>query len=88
MTNCQQIAFADIKPKLSGKRLQVYNAIAQAPKTLIELCEALQWQINCISGRVSELAKMGAIEEVGVRKNPLSGKNMTVWQVKELNLFS
>jgi len=87
MTTCQVKSWIDLQGKITGKRLEVLNALKEKPMTLNEICEFLGWAINCVSGRVSELRKMGVIEIAGGKINPASGKSVTVWAVKQLDLF-
>lgn len=44
-----------------------------------EIAEALNWPINCVTGRVTELLGIGAVAEPGMcRINPESGKSCNV----------
>lgn len=87
MTVCQVNSWMDLQSKIKGKRKAVYDALQVRAMTLGELCKWLGWQINCVSGRVSELSKLGVIEEAGYKINPDSQKKVTVWAVKQLDLF-
>lgn len=65
------------------RREQVFRAIESSPtgRTLFELVVALNWPINRISGRVTELHKRGVIRDSGRRRiNPASGKSGIVWE--------
>lgn len=62
------------------KRMLVLEAIRKNHgATLFELVRILNWPVNRISGRVTELAKRGLIVEVGAKINPESGKRGAVW---------
>lgn len=87
MTICQRASWIELQKKIKGKRLEVYKALQVRSMTLGEICQFLGWQINCVSGRVSELKRLGAIEEAGMKINPDSQKMVTVWAVKQLDLF-
>lgn len=69
--------------RLPEKRRKVAEAIKTCPGTLAELSFRLGWAINRVSGRVSELAKMGIVRDSGHRRiNPDSGKPGIVWAVR------
>jgi predicted Rossmann fold nucleotide-binding protein DprA/Smf involved in DNA uptake len=87
MTTNQIKSWVDIQSKIKGRRKSVLDALKQKPMALFQLCDFLGWQINCISGRVSELSKMGIIEQVGSIRNPQSNKLVSVWGVKQFDLF-
>lgn len=63
------------------KQMRVLQAIKKNKgATLFELCKILNWPVNRISGRVTELSKMGFILDSGIRKiNPDSKKSGIVW---------
>ena len=87
MTNAQLSSWADIKEHLQGRRKEVFDALMNRAMTLFELCSCLGWQINCVSGRVSELKKMGIVEVIGEKVNPQSNKKVSVFGVRQLELF-
>jgi len=72
----RQEAFQEILPTLPAKRAAVLSAISSQGEhgaTLDELVGILNWRINRISGRVSELQKSGYLTECGTRGR------QTVW---------
>jgi len=77
-------AFKDLQPKISDRHNTIISEIFKrgigGGMTLFELEKALGWPINRISGRITELAKAGLVQDIGVRReNPASGKNGIVW---------
>lgn len=81
-------SYLELQETVSGKRKTIYDALKVKSMTLFELKEHLGWEINSISGRVTELKNLGIIEETDLkRKNPSSGKFGIVYAVKELNLI-
>ena len=80
-------SWIDLQNVIKGKRKEIYHMLRSRPMTLFELKNCLNWEINSISGRVTELARLGLIEACGTRINPKSGKQGTVWQAKQLELF-
>lgn len=87
MTKCSVKSWVELQDKITGRRLEVLNTLKIKPMTLNEICEVLGWAINCVSGRVSELRRMGVLEIAGDKINPASGKSVTVWAVKQMDLF-
>lgn len=67
----------------SVKQMTVLKAIkANKGATFFELVEILQWPINCITGRVNELCKVGLVKDSGKTKlNPKTRKSGIVWRV-------
>lgn len=69
-------AFTKILPTLPAKRRMVYEQVlAQGDRgaTYAELVSLMQWGINRVSGRVTELFQRGYVREAGARGG------QTVW---------
>ena len=63
------------KQELVFRAIKSYNGL-----TLFELVKILDWPVNRISGRISDLTKQGKIKDSGShRVNPESGKSGIVW---------
>ena len=67
-------AFVAIQPRLPKKQKEVFRILQEATAqgvdmTNYELAKALHWQINCVTGRVNELVKMGLVARAGRRWN-------------------
>lgn len=90
----QQQAWDSIQGKLGAHQRAVLAMIRERRQiTMQGLSDALHWTINCVSGRVTELAKEGLIRDSGVRTiNPATGRRCTVWEIaaapEQLHLFS
>lgn len=86
MSETRDAAFAAIQPTLNQKQLLVLCHITTATivhegLTLFELVRKMEWPVNRISGRVTELRKAGKIIDSGARRvNPESGKSAVVWK--------
>lgn len=72
---------------LTGRKLEVFNALKDKAMTNTELCAVLRLPINCISGRSSELLKKGLIEVIGTRRSTYSNKPNSIYAVRQLFLF-
>lgn len=81
MRDTQATAYQEIRETLPEKRRIVLNAIdTLGLATLIEIANWLGWPINSVSGRVTELAKDGLIEDSGQRATNPSGKKAILWK--------
>jgi len=78
-------AYQDIKDKLPERRRKVFEVIARSKGVAsFEIAMILNWPINCVSGRVTELADAGIIEDKSGRvSNPRSSKANILWEVAE-----
>lgn len=84
MRDTQLDAWDDLQETVAGKRQRVLVAIQESKNhgaTLFELSNILNWPINRVSGRVTELSKLGLIVDSKERRiNPSSGKKGIVWR--------
>lgn len=71
---------------LGARQKQVYEVIkfytdaGQAvTNKLIGIC--LSWPINCVTGRVNELMKLGLIEPAGKVYDATTNRNVTVFKI-------
>jgi predicted transcriptional regulator len=74
-------AFESLQETIEQKREKVLSAIrANGGATLFQLVGILNWPVNRISGRVTELKNQGKIYDSGRRlQNPSSGVKGIVW---------
>jgi hypothetical protein len=79
-------AYLALKPKLSQRQGQVLYSVEHLGEAcLFDLVDWLQWPVNCVSGRITELVKRGLLEDSRKRRaNPNSGKLAIVWRVAEV----
>ena len=82
MKQTQLEAYKSIENK-NVKQMTVLKAIKENKgATFFELVEILDWPINCITGRVNELCKIGLVKDSGkTKQNPKSKKSGIVWRV-------
>ena len=65
-------------------RERVLKQLAAGPATADECAAALGLTVLQSRPRVSELLKMGRIEDSGGRRRNASGKSATVWRLREV----
>jgi len=86
MRDTQMNAWDSIQAELPASRLRVIEVIAQAGPfgiTTIGISNALRLPINCISGRVTELADKGHVKDSGRRGINPSGKPAILWVLRD-----
>lgn len=80
-----QLAYSQIKNKLGAKQEQVYQVINKLSRASNEqIADYLDWPINRVTGRCTELRNFGLITVDGVTRNK-SGASAKVWVVKSLS---
>jgi predicted ArsR family transcriptional regulator len=63
-------AYNDIIDGIGGKRREVLDVIIRLGEaTRQDIGEDLGWPINAVTGRVTELLELGAIDEVGTDRS-------------------
>ena len=81
-----------IAPKANTLKRQCLQAFAAGPAsglTADECAEVMEKSPFSIRPRVTELARIGAIEDSETRRTNLSGKTAIVWRIKwKTDLFS
>lgn len=77
-------AYLSILDSLGEKRRIVYQAIKHMRgATNHQIAEFLNWPINCVTGRVSELRKMFLIKSERKNGNTFSGNDHAIWEITE-----
>lgn len=71
-----------VLPTLSGRKLEVLNAIKElgGKADMWEIGQYLNRALNTFSGRISELKKMGLIEDTNENKKHHES-NFTIWRI-------
>lgn len=73
----------DSVQELGNKQAEVLEKIEELqPCSNKEIAKALGWEINRVTGRVNELAKMGIIKSEQVARNNI-GRLEKLWEIKE-----
>lgn len=84
----QREAWDSIQETLPTSRLEVFKHIAcfgAFGVTTMMVASRLGWPINCVSGRITELAKSGLIKDSGRRGINHSGKKAILWVLAKEN---
>ncbi len=73
-----------LKPTISGKRQQVYDVILTKKQvTNRMIAKELGWDINRVTGRVTELVSLGMIAAVGTHFDKDTNRTVTLWGLWE-----
>lgn len=82
MTFTSKLAYGSLQD-LGNKQMEVLEKIEELqPCSNKTIAEALNWEINRVTGRVNELAKKGIIKSEKVARNNI-GRLEKLWQIKE-----
>lgn len=86
MRDTQRESWDALQAKLPVHRGAVLAMIRERRQITTQgLSDALKWPINCVSGRVTELADAGFIRDSGKRAiNPISGRRAIVWEINDI----
>jgi hypothetical protein len=77
-------AYNAIYSKIGDKQRKVYEAIGELGiATNEQIAEYLDWPINCVTGRVTELRKFGMVGVEGIQKGS-SGHSAKAWGVRDM----
>lgn len=82
MRDTQLAAYNDIQGHLTDRQQSVLRVIRlqREGMSLLQIASALDWPINSVSGRVTELNRAGMVVDNGIRVVNPSGKKAIVWQ--------
>lgn len=75
-------ATREVKAVATGLRFAVLGVLKTRPMTADETAAALNQSVLTIRPRLTELLRMGVIEDSGERRRNESGKLAKVWKVK------
>lgn len=65
---------------LSAKQSEAYQALQKIqPATNLDLSKWLQWPLNCVTGRITELRKQGLIREYDTITYAPTNRGHTRW---------
>jgi predicted HTH transcriptional regulator len=70
-----------LKPTVASKRQTVHNVIKYLkPATNRNIAKHLGWDINRVTGRVTELVNLGKVKSNGTHKDNETNRTVTVWE--------
>lgn len=69
MQDLRPIYYHENRLRLVGNRLEVFNALKSGPATAKELASRIGWDVTSVRPRLTELRKIDAAIETGVRRN-------------------
>jgi hypothetical protein len=85
VSSTSRAAYTKIQGMLGQRQMQVYDAISDLGIGTNEMIsDYLNWPINRVTGRVTELKRYGLIDVEGLGKNK-SGFTAKLWGVRDLN---
>lgn len=86
----RQLSFEDIKPKKKIRYMQILDRLSEENKTAKEIAVELfnlgfipSTERNYTAPRLTELEKMGYVEETGKKKCEYTGKAVTVYKITQ-----
>ena len=70
-----------MKPSIGMKQKTVYGAIKSlATPTNRNIAKSLGWEINRVTGRVTELVSKGMVKANGTHKDAQTNRTVTLWE--------
>ena len=70
-----------MKPTIGMKQKTVYGAIKTlTTPTNRNIAKALGWEINRVTGRVTELVNKGMVRANGTHKDVQTNRTVTLWE--------
>lgn len=83
MQETSLMAFDQVRPKIAGRRKQVYAMLAMmGPSTNAEVAQRLGWSINRVTPRMLELRENGWVENAGTRECKVTKNNAHAWRAR------
>jgi predicted ArsR family transcriptional regulator len=79
-TDTSEAAAAAIEPEAPNLRALVLRALSDRPATADECASEIGVSILAIRPRLTELRKLGSIEDTGQRRRNVSGRSAIVWR--------
>ena len=70
-----------LKQTIYGKRKAVYNILLRkGSSTNRMIAKSLGWEINSVTGRVTELVNKGRVTDSGTFKDKQTNRTVTLWK--------
>ena len=82
IAHTSRLAYGSVQ-ELGNKQMEVLGKIEELqPCSNKKIAESLGWEINRVTGRVNELAKMGLIKTEKLARNSV-GRLEKLWEINE-----
>ena len=76
----QTDSLKELKKTVAGKRKTVYNILVKGKATNRMIAGDLGWDINRVTGRVTELVNLKLITSNGTYKDRETDRTVTLWK--------
>lgn len=70
----------ELKKTIDGKRKTVYNVLIKGKATNRMIAKDLGWDINRVTGRVTELVGLGMVIADGTKYDNDTNRTVTLWK--------
>ena len=70
----------ELKKTIDGKRKTVYNVLVKGKSTNRMIAKDLGWDINRVTGRVTELVGLGMVIADGTKYDNDTNRTVTLWK--------
>ena len=70
----------ELKKTIDGKRKNVYNVLIKGKATNRMIAKDLGWDINRVTGRVTELVGLGMVIADGTKYDNDTNRTVTLWK--------
>jgi|TARA_Y100000385_G_C12627006_1_gene439537 predicted transcriptional regulator len=76
----QTDSLKELKKTIAGKRKTVYNILLKSKSTNRMIAKQLGWDINRVTGRVTELVNLGMVIAEGTKYDNDTNRTVTLWK--------
>mgnify|MGYP000321143565 CR=1 FL=1 len=74
-------SFNELQTEISDRQKSVYSALTiHGPSTNRSIAKHLGWDINRVTGRVTELVSRGMVIAEGTHKDKQTNRTVTLWK--------
>lgn len=83
ITSTSLAAFNSLRPQLNNREKSVIDVLdnSQSPMSDRDICNALGWEINQVTGRRNSLVKKGIVKEAYKNRSFITGKIVSYWKL-------
>ena len=74
-------SFNELQTEINDRQKSVYSVLTvHGNCTNREIAKYLQWDINRVTGRVTELVNLGKVKSNGTYKDKQTNRTVTLWE--------